>query len=360
MKIEEVRTARLSIPLKPPLADSTHRLDRIDWILVDVITDSGLTGHSCMLSFDYGPELLKGIVDHELRRVVIGMDPQLIGKVREACWNQVEYIGQTGVAAWGISAIDIAVWDILGKSLGSPVYKLLGACRESVPVYGSGGWLSYSMEQLLQEVTSYMKRGFKAVKIKVGSKDKSKDIVRVKAVREAIGPDIGLMIDANQSWSPHEAIAFSRAIQDFEIAWFEEPISKDDLDGYARVASSTSIPIATGEREYSMRAFRELLERGAISIVQPDALRFGGISGCVKLVNLADAYNAQVAPHFYKEIDIHIVAAARNGTWIEYFPWLDELLVHPLKVESGMAVAPSHPGMGLEFKPEAIREYKIG
>ncbi len=360
MKIKDVRTARLSIPLNPPLADSTHRLDRIDWILIGVVTDSGLAGHSCMLSFDYGPELLKGIVDYELKKVVIGMDPLLIGKVWEACWNQVEYIGQTGVAAWGISAIDICLWDILGKSLGSPVYKLLGACRESVPVYGSGGWLSYSVDQLLDEVTSYVKRGFKAVKIKVGSQNRSKDIARVKAVRDAIGGEVRLMVDANQSWSPHEAIAFSRAILDYDIAWLEEPISKDDVEGYARVASGTSIPIASGEREYSIRAFRELLERGTISIVQPDALRFGGISGCVKLIHLAEAYNAHVAPHFYKEIDIHLVTSARNGIFIEYFPWLDDLLVNPLKVESGMALAPSDPGMGLEFKPEAIREYKVG
>jgi L-alanine-DL-glutamate epimerase-like enolase superfamily enzyme len=312
-----------------------------------------------MLTFDYGPELLKGIVDRELRAVAIGMDAQLIGAVWEACWNQVEYIGQTGVAAWGIAAIDIALWDILGKSQCCPVYKLLGACRDSVPIYGSGGWLSYSTDQLLEEETSYVKRGFKAVKMKVGGKDKARDIERVKAVREAIGTDVLLMVDANQSWSPHEAIEFSRKIRDFDIFWLEEPISKDDLDGYARIASSVDMPIASGEREYSMRAFRELLQRGAISIVQPDALRFGGISGCVKLAHLAEAYNAQVAPHFYKEIDFHLVASARNGTFIEYFPWLDDLLVTPLRVSSGMAMAPSNPGLGLEFKPEAIREYKV-
>jgi L-alanine-DL-glutamate epimerase-like enolase superfamily enzyme len=359
MKIQDVRTTWLSIPLKPALADSTHRLDRIEWILVDVLTDQGLAGHSCMLTFDYGPELLKGIVDHELRDVAIGMDTQFIGGVWEACWNQVEYVGQTGIAAWGLAAIDIALWDILGKSLGSPVYKLLGACRDSVPIYGSGGWLSYSTDQLLEEVTSYVKRGFKAVKMKVGSRDKTRDIERVKAVREAIGNNVLLMVDANQAWAPHEAIEFSQKIRDFGIFWLEEPISKDDHDGYARVASRIDLPIASGEREYSMHAFRELLQRGAISIVQPDALRFGGISRCVKLAHLAEAYNAQVAPHFYKEIDFHLVASARNGTFIEYFPWLDDLLVNPLIVSSGMSMAPSNPGVGLEFKPEAIGEYKV-
>ena len=359
MKIADVRTKWLAIPLKTPLADSTHRLDKIEWILVEVLTDQGITGHSCMLTFDFGPQLLKGIIDHELKRVAVGMDAHLIGAVWEACWNQVEYIGQSGLAAWGISAIDIALWDIAGKTLGCPVYKLLGAYRESVPVYGSGGWLSYSPDQLLEEVTSYVKRGFRAVKIKVGSKDKARDVERVKAVREAIGAEVKLMVDANQSWVPHAAIEVSRLIRDFDIFWLEEPVSKDDIDGYAHVASNVEIPIASGEREYSIRAFRELLQRRAISVVQPDALRFGGISGCHKLVHLAEAYNAQVAPHFYKEIDVHLVASARNGTFIEYFPWLDDLLVHPLVVSSGMAMAPSHPGVGLEFKADAVREYGV-
>ena len=195
--------------------------------------------------------------------------------------------------------------------------------------------------------------------MKVGSKDKTRDIERVKAVRESIGNNVLLMVDANQAWAPHEAIEFSQKIRDFGIFWLEEPISKDDLDGYARVASRSDLPIASGEREYSMHAFRELLQRGAISIVQPDVLRFGGISRCVKLAHLAEAYNAQVAPHFYKEIDFHLVASARNGTFIEYFPWLDDLLVNPLKVSSGMSMAPSNPGVGLEFKPEAISEYKV-
>jgi L-alanine-DL-glutamate epimerase-like enolase superfamily enzyme len=359
MKIADIQTTWLSIPLNPPLADSTHRLDKIEWIVVEVLTDQGIAGHSCMLTFDFGPQLLKGVIDHELKRVAVGMDAQLVGAVWEACWNQVEYIGQSGLAAWGIAAIDIALWDILGKTLDCPVYKLLGACRDSVPVYGSGGWLSYSLDQLLDEVTSYVKRGFRAVKIKVGSKDKSRDVARVKAVRQAIGADVKLMVDANQSWDPRSAIDVCRLIRDFDIFWVEEPVSKDDIDGYAQVASSIDIPVAAGEREFSMRAFRELLQRRAISIVQPDALRFGGISGCQKLAHLAEAYHAQVAPHFYKEIDVHLVASARNGIFIEYFPWLDDLLVHPLVISSGMAIAPSHPGVGLEFKPEAIREYKV-
>jgi L-alanine-DL-glutamate epimerase-like enolase superfamily enzyme len=360
MKIKDLATTWLSLPLKPPLSDSTHVLDKIEWILVDVITDQDFTGHAYMLTFDYAPELLRGIVDKELKKVVIGMDPLFIAKVREACWERVEYIGQQGVAAWGMAAIDIALWDILGKHLGCPVYKLLGAYRDTVPIYGSGGWLSYSTDQLLEEMQSYVRRGFKGVKMKVGSPYPRRDIERVKAARQAFGDDILLMIDANQAWRVHEALEFSRKIRDYNIYWLEEPLSKDDFEGYARLGTSIEIPIATGEREYSLGAFRELLKCSAISVVQPDVLRIGGITQFLKLAHVAESFNARVASHFYKEIDVHLLASIPNGLFLEYFPWLDELLVKPLQIENGMAKVPNEPGLSTEFRPEAIREYKVG
>jgi L-alanine-DL-glutamate epimerase-like enolase superfamily enzyme len=359
MRIRDVKTTLLSVPLKNPIADSTHTLNAIDWILVDVYAEGGLVGSSHMLTFDYGRELLCGIVDYELKRVVVGMDATLIASVWQACWERVEYIGQTGVAAWGLAAINIALWDLLGKSLNCSVSRLLGGCREQVPIYGSGGWLSYSMEQLLAEVTSYVGRGFTAVKMKVGSSDFRRDVQRVKAVREAIGPSIQLMVDANQAWTPGQALEFSRKVSDCELFWFEEPIPKDDHGGYRALATAMDIPVAAGEREYCLEAFRDLLDQRALAIVQPDVLRLGGISRCLKLAHLAESFHARVASHFYKEIDIHWLAAVDNGLFLEYFPWLDPLLVHPLEVEAGLARVPSRPGLGIEFKPEAIQEYMV-
>jgi L-alanine-DL-glutamate epimerase-like enolase superfamily enzyme len=359
MKIKDIRTTRLSVPLKPPIADSTHVLDRIQWVLVDVLTDEGLVGSSFMLTFDYGAELLLGIVDTELKKLVLGKDPRDITEIWETCHRHSEYIGQSGVAAWGIGAIDIALWDLLGKYLEVPVCQLLGSCRDQVPAYGSGGWLSYSMDELLAEVSLYLQRGFKMVKMKVGSHDISRDVERVRAVRNLIGGKVHLMIDANQAWNPHQAIAFARQIQDQDIFWFEEPVAKNDLDGYCRVASSIDIPVATGEREFSLEAFRELLVRNGTAIVQPDALRIGGLTQYLKVVHLAEAFQRSVAPHFYKEIDIHVLAAIRNGLFVEYFPWLDDLLVRPLEVSDGMAKVPKLPGFGIEFEPEAVKEYKL-
>jgi L-alanine-DL-glutamate epimerase-like enolase superfamily enzyme len=168
MKINDISTTQLSVPVEPPIRDSTHVLKCIQWVLADVLTDEGLMGNSFMLTFDYGPDLLRGIVDCELRKLLLGKDPRDIAGIWKLCHAHCEYIGQTGVAAWGIAAIDIALWDVLGKQLSVPVCQLLGSNCAQVPVYGSGGWLSYSIDELLAEMDSYVKRGFTMVKMKVG------------------------------------------------------------------------------------------------------------------------------------------------------------------------------------------------
>jgi L-alanine-DL-glutamate epimerase-like enolase superfamily enzyme len=242
MKIKDIQTTLLSVPLNPPIADSTHVLNHIQWIAVHVLTDEGLQGNSLMLTFDYGPELLRRIVDVELKNLLLGKDPQDISGIWQMCHSHCEYIGQTGVAMWGIAAIDIALWDLLGKQLGVPVCQLFGSNRAQVPVYGSGGWLSYSLDDLLAEVTSYIQRGFKMVKMKVGRSNIRQDVERVRAVREAIGDNIGLMVDANQAWTPQQALSFAVQVQELDLLWFEEPVAKDDLSGYSYVAAHTNIP----------------------------------------------------------------------------------------------------------------------
>lgn len=359
MKIKDIQTTLLSVPLNPPIADSTHLLKHIQWIAVDLLTDEGLQGNSLMLTFDYGTELLRRVVDVELKRLLLGRDPQDISGIWQMCHSHCEYIGQTGVAMWGIAAIDIALWDLLGKRLGVPVCQLFGSHRAQVPVYGSGGWLSYSLDELLAEVTGYVQRGFKMVKMKVGRSKIQQDVERVRAVRDAIGEEVGLMVDANQAWTPQQAVTFAAQVEEFNLLWFEEPIARDDFSGYSYVSSHTNIPIATGEREYSLDAFREFLTQNAASVLQPDALRIGGLTQSMKVAHLAEAYHRYVAPHFYKEIDVHILAAINNGLYLEYFPWLDNLLTHPLEVVHGLAKVPTRPGMSLEFKPEAIREFQV-
>ena len=357
MKIEDVRTEWLRVPISPPIADSTHVLRFMDLILVEVRAGD-FSGSSYMLSFDYGPALLKGIIDHELKRHVVGMDADNIRAVYEQNLRATEYIGREGVAMWGTSAIDVALWDLLARRLDVPASLLFGAHARAVPVYGSGGWVSYTSEQLADEVSSYVSRGFAGVKIKIGGGEDC-DIERVRAVRQAIGPARKLMVDANQGLTLERALRLARRLEDCCLDWFEEPFPKDDLESYARLASATDIPLAAGEREFGVPPFRRLVAARSISVVQPDLLRAGGVTGWRLVAGLADAHLLRVAPHFYREYDVHLAAAQPNLIAIESFDWLDDLLESPFEVRDGLAVVPNRPGFGVTFRQEAIREYRV-
>jgi L-alanine-DL-glutamate epimerase-like enolase superfamily enzyme len=310
-----------------------------------------------MLSFDYAPALLKGIVDHELRRRAIGQPADEIRAIFEGNLAATEYIGQEGVAMWGTSAIDVALWDLLACRLGVPCAVLFGTNSGAVPIYGSGGWLSYTDEQLSDEIARYLKRGFQAVKIKIGG-DEDRDVERVQAVRRIIGPQRKLMVDANQALTLEKAVRLARRLEDCCISWLEEPFPKHDVESFLQLAQKTDIPLAAGEREFGVQPFRRLISSRAVSVVQPDLLRVGGVTGWRQVAALAEANLLRVAPHFYREHDLHLAAACPNIIAIESFDWLDPLLEHPIDICDGLAHISDRPGFGVTFKPEAIREYR--
>ena len=358
MKIDDIRTRWLRLPLPHPIADATHVLECVDLILVEV-ESADLRGSSYMLSFDYAPTLLKGIIDQELRRRLLGLPSDDIRLVWEHARSATEYIGNEGLAAWGIAAIDTALWDLLARRLNIPASVLFGRYTRSVPIYGSGGWLSYSDEQLSDEVGRYVARGFAGVKIKIGSPSDDRDIERIRAVRQAIGPDRLLMVDANQALSLDRARRLARRVEDCRLTWLEEPFAKQDLDSYVRLAAATEIPLASGEREYGVEPFRRLLQAGAIDVAQPDLLRAGGVTGWRSIAELSTAFGRRLAPHFYKEFDVHLAAGFPNLIAIESFDWLDAIVEHPLEISGGKATVPDRPGFGLEFRSEAMREFQV-
>ncbi len=357
MKIEDIRTEWLRVPISPPIADSTHVLRFMDLILVEVQAGDWY-GSSYMLSFDYGPALLKAVIDRELKRFAAGMEADNIRAVYEQNLKATEYIGREGLAMWGIAAIDVALWDLLARRLGVPAAVLFGAHTRAVPVYGSGGWVSYTDEQLADEVSRYVSRGFAGVKIKIGGQP-DRDVERVRAVRKAIGPDRKLMVDANQGLTLAGALRMARRLEDCQLDWFEEPFAKDDLESYARLRLATEIPLAAGEREFGVPPFRRLVAERCVSVVQPDLLRVGGVTGWRIVAGLADSHLLPIAPHFYREYDVHLAAAQPNLIAIESFDWLDPLVEEPFEVRDGLAMVPERPGFGVRFRQEAIREYSV-
>ena len=229
------------------------------------------------------------------------------GRFMKHALANAEYFGNVGLNRWAAGAINIAMWDAWGKTLDQPIWKILGTYRDKVPVYGSGGWLGYSMEEMIEEVTRYAKRGFHAVKIKVGSPELDRDVERLARAREALGPHIKLMIDANQGMNVPSALALARRIQAFNIHMFEEPIERTDFDGYECLRRQTGIPLAMGEREFDTTSLRALIRRKALDLWQPDILRLGGVEGWRESALLANGHRIPVLPHYYKEYDVPLL-----------------------------------------------------
>lgn len=358
MRIDDVRTEWLRVPFSPPIADATHVLRVLDLIVVNVHAGDHV-GTAYMLSFDYAPLLLKGIIDHELKRYVVGCPADDIRAIYEQNLRVTEYIGSEGLAMWGTSAIDVALWDLLARRLGVPAAILFGRYHSAVPVYGSGGWISYSDEELASEVNRYVERGFSGVKIKIGSLQEDRDIERIREVRRLIGPRRKLMVDANQGLTLERALRLARKVEDCRLDWLEEPFPKNDLDSYARLAAATDIPLAAGEREFGVRPFYRMAKTRSVSVMQPDLLRAGGVTGWRLIASLAEAHLLRLAPHFYREYDLHLAAAQPNLVAIESFDWLSDLLDTPFEIRDGCAVVPDRPGFGVAFRSDAIQEFRV-
>ncbi|MCJ8209137.1 mandelate racemase/muconate lactonizing enzyme family protein [Mucilaginibacter sp. RS28] len=353
IKSYAVYTAKAT--LNQPIADATHTLTEISFIVLRLQLESGVIGESYLLSFQYSPHAIAGALK-DLGEQIIGEEVHDTVAVFKKLDHANEYFGLEGINRWAQAACNIAMWDAWAKTLGQPVWKILGSSRRQVPIYGSGGWLSYSIDDLIAEVSGYKSRGFKAVKIKVGKPDWKEDLERLKLVREAVGKGIGIMMDANQGMDVPSALALAREARMLNIQWFEEPINHTDFQGYQLLRNQAGISLAMGEREYSTLPLRELLSRNAIDIWQPDILRLGGVEAWRDSAALAAAYNIPVLPHYYKDYDIPLLCTIPNGAGAESFDWIDPLIDHPLTIVNGMATPHDRPGWGFSFKDNVLNE----
>jgi L-alanine-DL-glutamate epimerase-like enolase superfamily enzyme len=241
------------------------------------------------------------------------------------------------------------------RRAGLPLWKAAGGAQARVPVYTTeGGWLQLSPASLVEQTLAAKAQGFRGAKLKVGKPHVSEDVARIEAVREAVGDEFELMVDANQCFNVSEAIRRARAFEPFGLAWLEEPLPAEDLSGHVELAAHTAIPIAIGESLYHPSHFREYLERDACTIVQVDCARIGGITPWLKVAHLAEAFGVAVCPHFLMELHVSLTAAAPNAAWVEYIPQLDDVTASRLVIDDGYAVAPDAPGLGIDWDFDAI------
>jgi L-alanine-DL-glutamate epimerase-like enolase superfamily enzyme len=365
MRITDIKVSEPYLyPMARELADQinrhTGRGQRQAYL--EVFTDEGIIGAS-----PCGADAVtKALVEDVLKRKIVGEDPFNVERIWEKMWWATFNFGRRGAPIIALSSVDIAIWDIIGKALNKPISKLLGGYRDNVPAYGSGINLNYTIDELVEQNRIFIRDGFKAVKMKVGHQNLDEDLERIRIVRDVIGYDIKLMVDANNGWSVQTAIKMAKRMEKYEIYWLEEPILADDLEGYIEVCASVDVPIAAGESHYTRYEFKELIQRKAVDIVQADAAKVGGITEFMKVAALADAFGLPMAPHWHSQLHTPLVAAIPNGLIVECAtdviagrPYQTQPWKYPIIPRDGYVKPLDRPGVGLEIDEAAISEYQV-
>ena len=331
--------------LSKPFRHSILTTENKRLTLVDVHTDEGLSGTA--LSAEGATRFAAPI-----RERLLGQDPRDFTRIWHRMFTGWRKPVVKGDAVSAIGSVDNALWDLRGKAYDMPVYRLLGGYCSRVPAYSAGGYYEEGKgtSELAEEMLGFVAAGYRAVKMKVGGADIPEDVRRVAAVREAVGPDVKLMVDANNAWTSSQALRFGRAVEEFDLTWFEEPCWPDDHAGMAALVGQLAVPIATGEIEFTRWGFRDLIERRAVDIVQADPQTCGGLTEWIRIATLASTHHLEMAPHGNHYVGAHAVAAVDNGLIVESYaglsPWQDEFL-GGISFVDGELVLPETPGLGI-------------
>ncbi len=367
-RIESVQSCTVRIPLDNATSFSNRRVTDRYYALVRIQASDGDAG----IGFCYGGSNAGGLVSKAVRELfapmLVGHDPYRVEGLWQEMYQEALLQGRAGAVMRAISIIDIALWDRNARAVGLPLHRYLGSYADDrVPAYASGGYYldGKTPAMLGEEMAGYVEQGFKAVKMKVGRLDPIGEEARIKAAREAIGPDILLMLDANNAWADvPTALRFMDRYEPYDPYWIEEPFSPDDIDSHARLARSTRVPVATGEIEVGRWRFKELLEKEGASILQTDAAVCGGISEFRRIAATAASYGVRVCPHWFHDLHVHLVASIPNGQYVEYFP--DDQVLNffrlvdsQLQHEDGDLLLPTSPGLGFNFDEEMVSKYAL-
>lgn len=355
MEIVQARAYACDLPVAEPRLDAVQSFSTQETIVVELRGETGLVGRGYSYTIGTGGTAVLAMLRSHLLEQVIGEDSVLV----EACWRKLRahtLATTVGVVTClALAAVDTAIWDLRGRELGLSLWALAGGAQPTVPVYDTeGGWLQHSDEILVAHALRAKREGVGGVKVKIGKPTAAEDLRRVAAVREAVGPDMAVMVDANQCFTVDEARRRARMFESQDVAWFEEPLPADDITGHAELAATTSVPIAVGESIYSVSLLRGYLEARAAAVVQVDVARIGGVTPWLKAAHLAEAFNVPVAPHFLMELHVSLAAAVTNGRWVEWIPQLSALTDGRINVVAGRAAPPCEPGIGIAWSPAAL------
>jgi L-alanine-DL-glutamate epimerase-like enolase superfamily enzyme len=354
-RIIDLRISLYGIPNDEPLDDATQSFDELELVVVAVETDDGVEGLGFTYTIGEGGSTIREFVETTLQPVLVG-GPAAPRAARDRLRAATTYVGREGVSELAIAAVDIALWDALGRRLGAPLYELLGGERAAVPAYETnGGWLQFDEATLIENATRAADEGFTGMKMKIG-RGHTEDARRVRAVREALPEDVELMLDANCAYSISEARRLVRRL-DVPVDWLEEPLAKGDYAAHADLREQVDVPIALGENLYNETQFKQAIEAEAVDVLQPDVCRVGGITAWVAVAETARVWGLPVSPHYVEPLHVHCAVPFENVPYIEHHSTvLDSVLASIPDLNDGVFLPPDVPGHGIRF--EGVEQYE--
>jgi L-talarate/galactarate dehydratase len=364
MKISGIRSSIVALPADEPLAGAAENPNGTRLIVtLQIETDQGIAGVGVTYFGGALTGTLRSAVD-ELGALMVGEDPLCVEAIAARLRTAAGSAGPGGIFNLAHSALDMALWDIRGKAVNLPLWKLLGGARERVPTYASGALMrGLSLDRVVAAAARLKERGFREMKTQLalpGDTTPAKEVERMRRVREAIGPDIKLMCDINQRWRVEQAIDIGRRVEDAGVGlfWLEDVTTADDFAGLARVTAALATPVAGGEYVWGIVPFRHMVEARSVDIVMIDLVRVGGITQWLKVAGMAEAFNLPVVSHLIPEVHVHLIGAVPNGLTVEYMPWLMRLFEEVPRPQNGELVMPTAPGLGLKFDRATLDRYK--
>lgn len=354
-KISRVEIFQVDLKPKVARSDAIQTFSLQETPMMRIFCDDGSegTGYSYTIG-NGGSSVIAMLRDHMAPRL-LGKDAHMVEEIWKDLFFHTHATSVGAITSIALCVVDTALWDRRCRAAGLPLHVMAGGAQRRVPVYDTeGGWLHLKPGEVVENAIAAKAKGFRGVKIKIGRPHVSEDVARLAAVRKALGPSYEIMTDANQGFTVSEAIRRARHYEALDIAWFEEPLPAEDLNGHALLCHSTSIPIAIGESLYHPSHFREYLQRGACNIIQADVGRVGGITPWLKIAHLAETFNVQVCPHYLMEIHLGLCCAVPNATWLEHIPQLDDITRSRILIQDGHALPSDAPGLGIEWDWKAI------